>query len=234
LFYIFTDIKLLDIVILIKYLSVFLALLPIGYYLIYAKKIGSVKFLSLYLLLAILTDILITPASSYLFGSQFWGIKIFTFFEFLFLSLFYYPRIQLENKKYLYAFFTVLFLSVFLYENIVNKDTGFDSYSIGVSAITILIYSIVHLFGKISNNRVVFNIDGEFIICFALILYFSGTFFIYILSKNNFNYSDFQGYYDLINPVILIIRNILLLLALVRINQNKNQGDTSTYNLKHA
>lgn len=176
----------------------------------------------------------ITPLGLLLFDSEFFGIKIFTFFEFLLISIFYYERIFIRNKNLIFTFFSSLFLGTLLYENLTEENSSFDSFSVGVSAITILTYSIIFLYSIVSNTKKVIKIDWQFIISTALIIYFSGTFFIYILSKNNFYYKDFQASYDLINPIILITRNSMFLFAFVNYRKNESQIQVTAHSITHS
>lgn len=81
----------------------------------------------------------------------------------------------------------------------------------------ILIFSIIYLFSKVNynSNPENFKIDGSFLVVSSIIIYFSGTFFIYILSKNNYFDENFRSLYSLINALVLITRNLIIITAFI-------------------
>ena len=190
-----------------------LGLLPVVSFLFTNNKPKSAKIICLYLLGGFTIDLLITPLFSDSVNSQFVGSKIFTLIEFGFLSIFMYKQLILKKKYILFSISSILFAFSFLFENLISSNNNFDSISTGVCALSIILYSIFYLFEKISTTDAKYEFDWISISVISFLIYFSGTFFIYILSKNNFFDQDFQSSYTLINSVILIIRNSLLSIA---------------------
>ena len=191
-------------------MAVFLGLLPVISLLFKNNRPQSAKIISLYLLGGFITDLLITPIFSDSVNSQFVGSKIFTLIEFYFLSIFMYKQLVLKRKYIIFSISTILFSFSILYENLISYNNNFDSISTGVCALSIIVYCMFYLFEKISTPDANYKFDWISISVISFLIYFSGTFFIYILSKNNFFNQDFQSSYILINAVILIIRNSLL------------------------
>jgi two-component system, NarL family, sensor kinase len=121
-------------------------------------------------------------------------------------------------------------------ENVLINNQSFDSISTGVSALMILIFSIIYLFSRIkyNTNPEIFKIDGSFLVVSSIIIYFSGTFFIYILSKNNYFDENFRLSYSLINALVLIVRNILILTAFITELKPYLKKETFTHTSKYS
>lgn len=200
------------------YLSLFLGFVPIVISVFYQKKTRSLRIISFYLLITLFTDLFLNPISKIYFNSPFVGAKIFTAVEFGLVSLYLYPLIQLKIKKSIFILFSSIFVITIITENILIDNQNFDSVSTGVSALLILILSILYLFSRVSYNPnlEIFKIDSPFLIISSIIIYFSGTFFIYILTKNNFFDENFRISYSLINALVLIIRNLIIVVVFLK------------------
>jgi hypothetical protein len=197
------------------YLCLLLGFIPIVIFVFSPKKTKNLRLISVYLIASLFTDLFLNPISIVYFNSPFIASKIFTFIEFVLVSLYLFPLIQLKIKKLIFIVFSSIFLITIFTENIFIKNQNFDSVSTGVSALFILVYSIIYLFSKISfdSNPDSFKIDSTFLIVSSIIIYFSGTFFIYILTKNNFVDQDFRSSYSIINALVLTTRNLIIVFA---------------------
>jgi hypothetical protein len=201
------------------YLSVLLAAVSVIFYIFKRTNLSNVRLIALYSLFSIATDIFITPLLFHLTGNQFIGAKIFTLVEFHLIVFFVYQNLITKNRKKILISFISLFAISFLYQIIASNNNNFDSFATGVSSLLLLIISIYFLYSKVSNNQAAFNFDSITIIVCAFIIYFSGTFFIYIFSSNYINSVKFKEIYNVINSIVLIIRNFLILLAFFRLNK---------------
>lgn len=201
--------------------------IPIGISVFFQKKTKDLRIITIYLFVTFFTDLFLIPISKVYFNSPFIASKIFTAIEFGLVSIYLYPLIKLNIKNSIFILFSSLFAITIFTENILISNQNFDSISTGVSALLILILSIIHLFSRVSynSNLEIFKIDASFLIVSSIIIYFSGTFFIYILTKNNFLDVNFRTSYSLINALVLIIRNLIIVIAFLKclkpsLNQN--------------
>ena len=163
------------------------------------------------------TDLILNPISEVFFNSLFIAFKFFTVIEFFLVSFYLFHLIKSRNRKTIFISFTSLFSITLFTENILIQNQNFDSISTGVSALLILVFSLIYLFSKVNynSNPENFKIDGAFLVVSSIIIYFSGTFFIYILSKNNYFDENFRSLYSLINATVLITRNLIILAAFI-------------------
>jgi len=202
----------------------------------YPRKLKSLRLIAIYLLAAFFTDLILNPISKVFFNSPFIAFKFFTAIEFFLVSLYLFPLIQLRIRNTIFIAFTSLFVVTLFTENILIQNQSFDSISTGVSALSILIFSITYLFSRVNynSNPENFKIDGSFLVVSSIIIYFSGTFFIYILSKNNYFDENFRLSYSLINALVLITRNIIILSAFITELRPHWKKDNFTHTTKYS
>ena len=106
------------------------------------------------------TSITIALMAFVLFIRRIKAFKFFTVIEFFLVSLYLFPIIQLRIRNTIFIVFTSLFSITLLTENILIQNQGFDSISTGVSALSILIFSLTYLFSRINYNSNPENFKG--------------------------------------------------------------------------
>lgn len=207
-------------------------ILPVILYLFWREKIRNYSLIIIYLLLSILTDLVLSPLLERIFNSPFLGVKIFTLLEFGLISYFIFINLNSKIKNRLFTICSALFLFVFIFENIISYQQNFNSISTGISALIILLYSVHFLFHRINSNEN-FSLDIIFTLIVSFVIYFAGTFFIYILTKNNFFDKNFQYLYSLINSIFLMFRNILISVGFFQSVYDKKNRSRHVSSLKY-
>lgn len=200
----------------LPYLSVFLSFIPVILYFIYKDKLKSGRLIVIYLISGVVVDLFISPLFLLLFQSPFLGAHLFTLIEFSIISIFLFYNTSTTNKKIVFFIGTFFFICTFSYENFIITQKSFDSISTGISTLIILIYSIYFLYNKANSPNGLINFDLSFLVIVSFVIYFSGTFFIYILSKNNLIDIKFQQSYIIINSLILALRNIIISFSFIQ------------------
>ena len=100
----------------------------------------------------------------------------------------------------------VFFISLFI-------DLGkfniydFDSLPTGVESILIISLSIVSIREKLMSEKILTRIDIW--VHFANLLYFSGLFFLFILSQKNIHNSEFANIFAIATALFNIIKNLI-------------------------
>jgi len=209
-----------------------IGIFPVSFYFFYKGKLRNYSVIIIYLLLGIFIDLVLSPLLERIFNSPFLGVKIFTLFEFGLISYFIFSNLNSKIKNGLFAICSSFFLIAFFYENILSSQQNFNSISTGISALIILLYSIHFLFHKINSNENI-SLDNNFTLIVSFVIYFAGTFFIYILTKNNFFDKNFQHLYSLINSVVLMLRNILISVAFIQSVYEKKNTSRHITSLKY-
>ncbi len=171
-------------------------------------------FILLYLIFGILTDTFIFPIVLHRTNNQFITYRFFTILEYILLSSFLYFNIKSKVFKRIVFILSILFIVYSIYDLINSKSNSFDSRPTGIACILILTYSIFYLFEKIKTPDSLFLYSTpNFWVVVALIIYFSGTFFIYIFSQSNFNDPGFKSLFSIINSSFNIFKNLLFSIA---------------------
>ena len=143
-------------------------------------------------------------------------LPAFTIVEFSFLSYFFYlifskPQVKHIIKITFLAFIVFAVIDYF----IINKMQSLDSITIGIESIIIIIFAIYYLFINLRDS-VNFSIYStfDFWAVITLLIYFAGTFFIYLLVEGNKGNMEFRKVYIILNSSFNIIKNILLATAM--------------------
>jgi len=111
----------------------------------------------------------------------------------------------------------------------------FDSVPVAIEAILIIIYCIYFLYEQIitPTPKLIYS-SPDFWVVVALLLYFCGTFFLYIYSQNYLGDSDFNKKYDIINSFFYILKNVILGLAMCVKAEQKNSTVTRKNTFEHS
>jgi len=105
---------------------------------------------------------------------------------------------------------------------------AFDSFTSGIECIIIIVFCIYYLFYQIkgSNNLLIYS-TFNFWVIITFLIYFSGTFFLYIFTESTFKDIHFQKLYFVINISFNILKNILLSVAMCMKTNDTNKLATS-------
>ena len=175
------------------------------------KKNNSI--IAFYFFYSILSDLFLHTLSLKYLNSEFYSYRIFTVIEFLSFSVILNQIITNNRLKKLILYSGVIFFVSLLFDLITNPIENFDSLPTGVESILILLYCILVLYEQITMGKPLFSFPVLFSI--SLILFFSGTFFLFILSQNNFENEEFSVLYDYIVAISKILMTLLISLGLI-------------------
>lgn len=160
------------------------------------------------------------------FNSEIYSYRIFTIVEFCSIILYSYYITQNNLIKKLIWGTLFLFFCSQLFDVINNNTIDFDSIPVGIASVSILVVSILVIFNKLTNENPENLFSPEVIISIAFILFFAGTFFLFILSQQNFYKKSFNETFSYIVASFNIIKNILITVGVVKYNNynfsNKN------------
>ena len=130
------------------------------------------------------------------------------------LYSYYCSQINLIRKIIWGSVFLFFFSQV--YDIIYNNTFNFDSIPVGIESVTILIISILIIYDKLNNESAENIFSPEVIISIAYILFFAGTFFVFILSQQNFYKKSFNDTFSYIVAAFNTIKNILISIGLLK------------------
>jgi hypothetical protein len=168
------------------------------------------------LLYSLVADLFLNEIIYSLSKNEFLGLRLFTFVEYSLISLFLYSIITSKKFKKAIVILSVLFFAFSIYDMLQSRSITFDSIPTGIECILILSYSIFYLFEKINNPNTLFlYATSEFWIITAFIIYFSGTFFLFIYSQSYYQNPDFQVTYSIVVGSFTILKNLMLSIAFI-------------------
>jgi hypothetical protein len=187
----------------------------------------SNRIICFYLIYCFLSDLVLSKLSIKYFNTEIYSYRLFTIVEFLSLSLFIYFSINnTKFKKIILVSFVIFSISLIIDSFTSNLDQ-FDSIPSGLESILILNSSLLLLYEKAINAPLNNKITSSAIITFGFIIFFAGTFFLFILSQKNFNDIVFLNSYGYLVAFFNIIKNVFIIFGIMNsrsiiIKSNKN------------
>ena len=189
-----------------------------GVYFFRKQKDKPLSLIISYLIYCILADFFINKHFKL-------GFRLFTVVEYFFLSRFFYVVSKNIFPRKVIQWGSLLFILVCIIDFFESKESTFDSKPTGISALLIISYSLVFLFEQIKvPNQVFIYTSRTFWIATALIIYFSGTFFVFLFSQGSNDSSQFENTYSLINYTFSILRNLFFAIAFLIPPEKENTG----------
>jgi hypothetical protein len=159
---------------------------------------------------------------------------VYTSIEYIFFTAMI--SFNIKNRK---IRFSILILSVcfFIFQIFYYRDVKtpmtIDSVPIGIESILIIVYSFYFFFEQLKKTETLIYENFFFWVSIGMILYLSGTFFIYLLS-NTMSSKELHEYW-FITYVFDIIKNtffvISLLIYISGVNRSKKRQIIGNYYL---
>lgn len=171
------------------------------------------RILIFYLFYSIFSDLILDQLSIKFFNSELYSFRVFTIVEYISISLITFFISESSRIRRLILFFSLFFILSLIIDLSTNSIENFDSLPTGVESILILFYCILILYEQISTGKPLFSFAVLF--SFSMILFFSGTFFLFIMSQNNFENEEFSVLYDYIVAISKILMTLLISLGLL-------------------
>lgn len=158
----------------------------------------------------------------------------FTIIEYSFFCFFIYLVLPNSLIKKIVPFIWIGFILFAIIDILfVSTINDFDSFTIGIEYIIIFIlsisYLVIHLKGF--NSSIIYS-SFNFWVVITFLIYFSGTFFLYLMTNSISHGTSFQKEYFIINISFNILKNILLCIAMtMKLNDAVKQQKSPIPNL---
>ncbi|MEO6814131.1 MAG: hypothetical protein ABI172_09390 [Ginsengibacter sp.] len=117
-----------------------------------------------------------------------------------------------SNTIYIWSMFILFcFIDYFF----ISNTSSFDSIAVGIESLIVILLCIYYLFSQVkgSNDLLIYSTFNFWVIV-TFLIYFSGTFFLYIMTENMRENVSFQQQYFIINISFNLLKNILLSIAM--------------------
>lgn len=173
----------------------------------------SFKILSFYLFYSLLSDLFLSKLSIKYFSTEIYSFRLFTFVEYVTLTFMLLQQIQSVLFKKMIKFLSIVFIFFLIFDFLTASSNEFDSIPTSIESLSIICISIFLLYEKVLKSN---NYFTPFVwISIGLILFFSGTFFLFILSKNNFNNFGFSVIYGYIVAAFKILMYFFISIGII-------------------
>jgi hypothetical protein len=155
--------------------------------------------------------------------------RLFTILGYSLVALFFYKNISSRLTRRLIIITYIVLLLYAAYDYIISPRKSFDSIPSSIEAIFIIICSIFYLFEQIKKPSVLFiyTLDKFWIVA-SLLIYYTGTFFLFISAEAYFVDPAFAKNYYLINNSFLLLKNIVFSIGLL-IKDRSDKFTPGTY-----
>ena len=143
--------------------------------------------------------------------------RIFLVVEFSTLSWFYFSQLVFKYKKAVFLSASIFFLLYSIFDYLTTESSKNFSFIPLVFECLFFVMVIIYFFyEKIQYNLSIPILHtAEFWISIALLLYFSGNFFLFLYSKSMYNNPSFRVQFTIIYNTLTIFRDILLTVAVL-------------------
>ena len=187
------------------------------------KKQNWSTIILLYFIYCLLSDLFLDQISKKFFQTEIVSFRIFTVVELICFSIIFYKiNYSVRTKRTILLGSSLFFLSIII-DLLTNSIENFDSLPTGVESILILFYCILTLYEQISTGKPLYSFPVLF--AFSLILFFSGTFFLFIMSQNNFENEEFSTLYDYIVAISKILMTLLMSVGILANRRTETQNN---------
>jgi len=178
---------------------------------VYALMISIFSFLSI-VLIKVLNDKV----------ANFLVFRIFSICEFSIISIFLLRNVKNYNIKRIITINIYLFILFALIDYAIFDKTRFNNHSSIVSSLVLIAY-IVYFFYEKMKTVVVYPLyqSISFWICVGFFLYFSGTYFCFLLSQSTKD-PKFISQLNLIYGLVTLSKNLILSMSLFTNEQDES------------
>jgi len=213
------------------YTGIFCTALPLVFFLLFKinNRQKALKVIFFYILYCVINEGLSFYLQSINSENFVYLLYTFTIVEYSFFCYFIYIILPITFIKKIVPFVWIAFIILALIDIIyISKEKDFNSFATGIESIIVLLLCSYYLFTQIkgSNSLLIYS-TFNFWVVIAFFIFFSGTFFLYLLTNKMYRSASFQTLYFVINISFNILKNILLCVAMtMKLNDSVSQQKT--------
>ncbi|PHN05979.1 hypothetical protein CRP01_13475 [Flavilitoribacter nigricans DSM 23189 = NBRC 102662] len=139
-------------------------------------------------------------------------LHFYTFFEFIFLSLFYQKLLQQIPAKNFGYFIIAICVIIILNTCFIQSLFSFNSIAKTITHAAYIGYALFYFFGRIKSGSVFMNLINS-----AVLIYYSGSLFIFMFTNILTYFEELIPYYDYLwisNALLYLIFQLIVLYGL--------------------
>jgi hypothetical protein len=172
-----------------------------------------------------LTDYIVTPLLTGITKDQGLGLRLFTVLEFFLFVSFIIKNTKKRLLNFIIYFLLLTEVVISIIDYHYNPTNQFDSIPSGTAALFAIALCIIVLFNLITEVTTIFLYERPlFWFISGILIFYSGTLFLFLLSKNNLASPGFTYTFIIINSAFSILRNILFSIAFTLNNPNESKS----------
>ncbi len=185
------------------------------------SKQSYFSLIAFYSFYCVFSDLVLSKLSLKYLESELYSFRLFTIIEYSIITFFIFQLIESDLFKRLIKIGSIIFIIVSILDIYTSSFTSFDSLPSGIESILVLSYCLFFVYEKMTSTD--FSFNGTIWITIGFILFFSGTFFLFILSQNNFKDSSFILTYGYIVAIFNIIKNLFITIGIFSESNNSKR-----------
>lgn len=198
------------------YIAIYSDILPIFFFLIFFKKIRTNRtawVFTSYVLFDLIFNLLLGYVVPLKYHNQ--TYPIFTFFEMLFFSYFFFLEIRKAKLKRTICITSIIFaltlLVYYYYAYFFRRIVpNIDSVPIAIETLLIYLFSFFYFFQELNDDTTLFVYNkASFWYVLGILVYLSGSFFIYIFA-NQVSIKELERYWVITN-ISSFVKNIFFI-----------------------
>jgi hypothetical protein len=226
---------LLDIFKYLKFINLYVEVLPFVFILIFYNRIIN-KDKRLFFIYTLITTIFIAIVSFLIFktsnkSAYFLITRVYNIIEFSLLLFILNCSIQNKTIKKLLPYFILPFICICLYDYYTAKIPSIPLVPLLVESLFFICLILFFFFEKLKKEAVepIFS-SFSFWFAVAFLIFFAGNFFLFIYSKTSSNEINFNNNFTVIYSIVTIMKNIILCIATYSNDKSKNYSVTGHLN----
>lgn len=156
---------------------------------------------------------------------------LYDLFNVVELALFFLFIRQIFRTKKVVRYLPFVFIAFVCFGIIdyvfLRQSETFNSKIAGAENILIIILCLYYFYEKLQEtNSLLIYSTLNFWVIIALLIYSSGTFFLYLYAESTLKDKEFQDIYITINSSFVLLKNILLSIAMLKKPENLQQSSS--------
>lgn len=138
-------------------------------------------------------------------------IRVFLVAEFNLLAYYYLGRLHWKHRKMLIWIGSALYTLYSLIDFIITPLGQFDFFSLVMESLFFLVILLLFFYEKMKYSlKEPVYFSSEFWFSVAFLVYFSGNFFLFLVTQSNINNQQFVINYNLMYGFFTFLKNIIL------------------------
>lgn len=173
-------------------------------------------FLAGFIIYSLISAFFLTKIIQSISNKEYLSYRIFTIVEGLSFMTIFYTIISSTKIKKIIPILVSIFLIISLFDLSQTNAESFDSLPTVVECLILIALSIFYFYEQLTDSSSLFLYNtANFWIIVGVILFFSGSFFVFIYAQNNAHLPGFNTTFKLIMGISSLIENILFLIAFI-------------------